>query len=199
MKKVLKINFKKDEHLISFIEYLKKSLSGEEVYFVIKGSGVKIIYEENRELSYKIKQAYKEWKSAYGGEGKTRRISIPFILRNVDLKVAIPISSVCDVLVLKGYGCHVEKEYFVSDVPIDYLLEITSRFSEKYSECLLLDAEPLAKRLIAVVATAYGIRIEKAIAFLVEKKLLYFDDKRKKYVLTMNYSQCVNRLCKDTK
>jgi len=198
MKKVLKISFRDSKDVISFIEYLNKNISRENIYVISEGNNVKIIlkeFEKSKILASRIKKIYQEWKNLYyGKEGK--KISLIFLLREADLKVAIPLSAINDILNLKGYVSKIEDKYLISDIDLDTLKDLISIFSEKYSECLLLKADPLAKRLVSVLATVKGINIDESIRLLLNLGLLKIDEKDKKYILARSYDKCIWILAK---
>ncbi len=200
MKRSLKISFRDNKDLISFIEYLNKNLPRENIYIISEGKNVKIIFREterDKVLFVKIKKLYEEWKELYYKKDK-RRIPLLYILRESNLRTAIPVSVISEVLNLMGYVSKIEDMYLISDVDLEVLKDIVRVFSEKYRESLLLKAEPLAKRLISMVATVKRISIEESIRYLVELGLLKMNEDKKKYVLLKNYQDCLDILSRKT-
>ncbi len=195
--KYLLFSFSDVGEAIDFLEYLTRLIPKRYYTGEIKGKKLKIFIkaspDEVDRIIDTIRKGYSEWRLSKTVIKGVYKHSIPMLLKIAKLKIAIPVQGLRDILYLSGYKSEIKGNILYSDAPLDVIKCLAEVLSEKYDESIYLNATPLVKRLVAVIAALTGKSIDYTVKFLLENGLIRYNEYNK-LVLRKKYEDALKDL-----
>lgn len=190
---LLTFTFNNSAEALKFIEVLNRKIGRGAVLGEVKGNKVKVFipFSENyRKTVREVKLLYFELHSSM--DFRPKRFEISTVLSASNLKVAIPVQALIDILKLEGYEARLEGSYLVTNARFQHVTELAERISEHYEEAVKQGLAAPLRRIVAVVATYMDTQVSDAINLLL--KAGFIDRKDGEFVLRSKPEDIIDKI-----
>lgn len=196
--KTVVFSFDDPEEAVEFVAFVQEKLRKVNMDIVLKHNKVKVVLLGTREevelASNTLKREYRYWKlSSKRRPGGLYRHSLSIVLSRAELASSIPVNSIVEVLELSGYRAELKEGFVETDAELDRVVEVAEKLSRVYRELLSERLTPMARRLVAVLMTAYSLGLEETLRACLEEGVLYTDEKSSRTSLVVEYGTALER------
>jgi len=199
--KYLLFSFENSSDAVNFVEYIQSRLHGENVDIIVKGKKVKIVLHGGRQdlasLVALVRREYKSWLlSTTRSINGFYRHAITRLLYEAELEASIPVNSIADILLLKGFKAYIKGEYIETTADIATVLKVTEVFSRNYKKLLKFTGyTPMARRVVAIALTVCEEEeVELMTEKLIKMNVLLLDEKSGRKSLKVNYREAIDKI-----
>ncbi|RLE80413.1 MAG: hypothetical protein DRJ36_02245, partial [Thermoprotei archaeon] len=196
-KQTLTIRVNDEEELKKLIETLTKRLSSIDMYVVSRQNWVKIrFYGDLDEVRYAVRECKRIYKEIVASKIPDKygfyKFSIPSLLSDAQLKVAIPVKLLGLLLEVRGYETRIENILLITKAPYEVVVRTAEELSKAYYESLKVPLTPTARRALTLYGIVNQKPLKEALRELIGRKILV--KKGGVYHLTRNINEVLEEI-----